>query len=132
MIIFLKISYYFDFIWFCKVQRKVLWFLLFYFDEKSIIFYFIMNRSLINKSRATIICSVLSNTMLVNLQSEIKFPSSSVILFPQKRSSFVNNSCSPRNDSFANTSNDLPIFQFHVLLVLLKKLGSRTSHASFC
>jgi hypothetical protein len=39
MIVFLKISYHFNFIWFfVKYKRKVLWFLLFYFDKKSIIY----------------------------------------------------------------------------------------------
>jgi hypothetical protein len=58
---------------FVKYKRKVLWFLLFYFDKKINHIYFIMNRSLINKS-SLLLFVVLANTILVNLQSEIKFP----------------------------------------------------------
>jgi hypothetical protein len=58
---------------------------------------------------------VLANTMLVNLQSEIKFPSSSVIFISTDEAFFlVNNRAVLTTPS--NTSNDLPIFQFHVLL----------------
>jgi hypothetical protein len=57
-------------------------------------------------------------TMLVNLQSEIKFPSSSVVFyFPQmQRSSFVNIHYSTVTTLLEYFSDDLPIFQFHVLL----------------